>query len=251
MNKLMKVLILSVFALGLASAQTILSSTTLSAAITSNSQTTITVASESGMLAPGTTGPVNTVLYVDRELMFVTALPTSTTLTVQRAKGIGAGGRPTAHLSGATVYYANTANGMAAPAYFSQVSWPNENWGSCTSGSEAVLPRIYVYSGAIADCIGSQWTQTNAPGKPTLATGVTIPAGVLTATGTIMTTDTGTAAMTGITVPNGWSPGMCLTFSPGGAFTWTTATNIAASGTAVANKSLFACWNGTKWAMSE
>lgn len=65
----------------------------------------------------------------------------------------------------------------------------------------------------------------------------TIPAGVFTPTHPITRTDTGTAAMTGITVPY---PTFCgrITILPGGAFTWTNATNIAVAGTAVANRAV-------------
>lgn len=62
----------------------------------------------------------------------------------------------------------------------------------------------------------------------------TIPAGVFTPGYPITLTDAGTAAMTGITVPYPDFQGR-ITLIPGGAFTWTTATNIAKAGTAVAN----------------
>jgi hypothetical protein len=73
--------------------------------------------------------------------------------------------------------------------------------------------------------------------------------GVLTPTGTVFTVS-GTAAITGITLPNGATPGFRLTIVPSGIFTWTTATNIAIAGTAVVNKALDFVWNGTKWVPS-
>ena len=259
MKNLMKLFILSALVSATMFAQTIASTTTLGAAITTTSQgnpyTTITLSSTSGMLAAGTQNQYNTVLYIDQELLGVISLPTSTTATVKRGLGLGIGSKPTTHANGATVFYFNTANTTTTqPTYAASYITTNggpENWGSCTSSAQIALPRINSFWGTKSDCIGGQWVRTDAPEYPSLATGVTVPAGVLTATGTIMITDTGTNAMTGITVPNGWAPGMCLTFVPGGAFTWTTATNIAASGTAVVNKTLLACWDGAKWAMSE
>lgn len=65
----------------------------------------------------------------------------------------------------------------------------------------------------------------------------TIPAGVFTPVKPITVTDTGTAAMTGIGVPYPSFAGR-ITIIPKGAFTWTTAGNIAVAGTAVANRAL-------------
>ncbi len=239
--------------------QTILSSTTLGAAITTTGTTSLTLASTSTMLNRGGANQINTCLYLDRELFGVISVDSSTKVTVQ-ARGascgaVGAAGRPTLHANGATVYFANTATlgnvTIPAASYIgSNIQTISENNGSCTATAELVLPRIYLYSGNIYDCMGGHWVQVNAPGHPFLGSVVTPPAGVMTATGTIFLTDTGTSAVTGITVPNGWAPGMCLTIIPGGAFTWTTATNIRNSGTATAGKTLFACWDNAKWDMS-
>lgn len=62
----------------------------------------------------------------------------------------------------------------------------------------------------------------------------TISAGVNAFNYPVTLTDTGTAAMTGITAPYATFAGR-ITIIPGGAFTWTNATNIAKAGTAVAN----------------
>lgn len=81
----------------------------------------------------------------------------------------------------------------------------------------------------------SSWgNQQNALQDPIVQT---IPAGVFTPTHPTTKTDTGTAAMTGITVPYPTFQGR-ITIIPGGAFTWTNATNIAVAGTAVANRAL-------------
>src|ERR1700722_11346388 len=96
MNKLMKLFALATIATGLCSAQTILSTTTLGAAITSTSGSanTITLASSSTMLSAGASNQINTVLYVDQELMNVLTVVDSTHVTVKRGAGAGIGARP-------------------------------------------------------------------------------------------------------------------------------------------------------------
>lgn len=76
----------------------------------------------------------------------------------------------------------------------------------------------------------------------------TIAAGANTFTHPITLTDTGTAAMTSITVPYPSFQGR-ITLIPGGAFTWTAAGNIAVLGTAVANRALDFVYNPVsgKW----
>lgn len=233
-----------------------LSSTTLGAAITTTNGTSLTLASTTGMQTAGPVNQVNTCLYIDKELFGVVTVVDSTHVTVTRRGGgcgaVGAGARPMTHANGATVYFVATqtigTTTIPAPTLIAKNDQPNaETFGSCTATSEVVLPKIYQFNGDIMDCIGGLWTLVNQNFRPTLATGVTIPAGVLTPTATMMITDSGTAAMTGITVPHGAAPGFCLTIIPGGAFTWTTATNLRTAGTAVAGKIILFCWDGSKW----
>lgn len=123
------VLLCAVFAHGQAS----LSSTTLSSAANVSS-TNVQVASASGITAG------QTVLYVDREAMFVNAI-SGTLASVTRGSN---GTRATAHISGATVYVGSPSQFVAFPKY-----------GACTRGNEAVLPVIDVNSGIIYNCFGS------------------------------------------------------------------------------------------------
>lgn len=60
---------------------------------------------------------------------------------------------------------------------------------------------------------------------------------------------TGALAITGFTNPTGIQDGARLTVIPDGAFTWTTATNIAVAGTAVVSRLLDFQWDATtsKW----
>jgi hypothetical protein len=113
--------------------QAALSSTTLSSAASVNS-TSVQVASASGLTAG------STMLYVDREAMFVNSI-SGTVIGVTRGSN---GTRATAHISGATVY-------LGAPNQFS--SYPR--FGACTRGNEVVLPVIDVNTGAQYNCFGS------------------------------------------------------------------------------------------------
>lgn len=76
----------------------------------------------------------------------------------------------------------------------------------------------------------------------------TIAAGLFVPDYPCTLTDAGTAAMTGITIPYAGFAGTIIIL-PGGAFTWTTATNIAVAGTAVANKAIHFTYNpvNNKW----
>lgn len=127
-------------AANLAVAQTALTSTTLSAAVTDPQARSIVVASATGFTAR------TTVLYVDRELMQIVAV-SSTTITVQRG---AIGTRATTHASGATVY-------VGAPSYFINY----DKAGTCTRGNEVVLPQVNIANGRIFDCFGGSW-QANA-----------------------------------------------------------------------------------------
>lgn len=225
--------------------QTILSSTTLGAAITSATQTTITLASTSTMQNAGTQNNPNTVLYVDRELMFVTSVVDSTHAIVQRAKGIGAAGRPVTHANAATVYFSLTSGPNPAASFFSTLQPDAETFGSCTSSQLLVLPRVYEFSGHIFDCMGGHWVQTNAPSTPVLGSVVASVAGVITPTGTVFHIS-GALAITGIALPRGWAPGMSIYVIPDGTFTWTAAGNISLLGTAVVNKTIIFTWDGTQ-----
>ena len=246
MKNTLKFLSLFLVAAALCFAQVTASSTTLGAATTTTT-TTITLASTSTMQGAGVTNQVNTALYVDKEYMTVVTVVDSTHALVKRAQAPGNAGRPMPHASGATVLFFNTTNGISAPRYFSNGSVEGDIVGSaCTAANELALPKIYNFTGRTYDCLGSLWVQTNAPNTPVYGGTVASPAGVLTPTGNILTVS-GTSAITGITVPNGWVPGMVLTLIPSGIFTTTTATNIGLASTAVVSKALLMTWDGSKW----
>lgn len=227
----------------LAFGQTAATTTTISAAMTAN-QNTVTLASATGVsVQAGAGNQIITGLFIDKEFMRVTTLVSGTTYNVQRAQEST---RQLPHASGATVWIGPLLNGPFVPTR----PETSEVAGACTATASPYLPLIYLVSGHKYDCLGiapaGQWVQTSSPGYPILGATVASPAGVLTPSGTVFTVS-GTNAITGILVPNGWTPGMALYIIPSGAFTWTTATNIGLAGTAVANKLIIFVWNGVKW----
>lgn len=146
MKKTLTILSLVLLFASLSFGQAILANTTLSAAVTSSSAQYVVVASATGINAPSASDPTKaTYLFVDRELMDVRAV-SSTTIQVVR----GAGGTVAApHASSAFVF--------VIPAY--QATWINKPApeGSCTRSNELVLPRINPSNGRISDCLGGQW----------------------------------------------------------------------------------------------
>lgn len=133
-----------------AAAQTILTNTTLSAAVSDGFAKTVVVASATGINAPSSSDYTKpTYLFVDRELMEVQAV-NSTTITVTR--GVSST-FAAAHASGALVF--------VVPEYLSynMAAIPQ---GSCTRSSEPVLPRISFVAGIVSDCLGGQWIQGDA-----------------------------------------------------------------------------------------
>lgn len=137
------------------SAQTILTNTTLSAAVTTPSpgngaSTLIVVASATGITAPSTSDPTkHTQLWVDRELMDVIGV-NGTTITVDRGYG---GTTAAPHVNAAPVFIipvSKATNFGVVPQ------------GSCTRANELLLPRINYSTGLVSDCLGGQWVQGDA-----------------------------------------------------------------------------------------
>lgn len=128
------VMLLGTLAFGQASYTT----TTLGAAVTS-SQTTLTVASTTGIT--GSVGGNGWGVYVDKEYIRVSAVDNSTTLEVIRGQS---GTKATAHISGAIAW--------AGPANYFTTS-PKE--GSCTAANEVVNPVVNTTNGEVYDCDSS------------------------------------------------------------------------------------------------
>jgi hypothetical protein len=222
-------------------AQTALTTTTLGALVADGSSLTVTVASATGITAPGT-GANFVYLLVDKELLAVRNV-NGTAIGVARGQN---GTRATPHINGSAV--------TIAPAIAIVNYTPS---GQCVRANLLYVPIIVggtlvqAHNGDTFDCLGAttagQLTQTNANGVATLGATMASVAGVLGAfTGQVLTVS-GTLAITGFTNPAGIQPGFAISIVPSGIFTWTAANNIALAGTAVVNKLLVFVWNGSKW----
>lgn len=122
------------------SAQTTLTQTALSAAVTTTNDNSITVNSAT-TFAAGTTHAV-----IDAEEMAVVSV-SGTTIGVVR--GIN-GTRATTHASGAVVY-------VGSPTYFDSVG----RYGSCTATNERVLPIVVPTEGKYYTCSSSNWVSAD------------------------------------------------------------------------------------------
>lgn len=170
MNKLSKITLALLAFCGLSFAQTGFTTTTLTNALTARGTAgttgtqgnfTIVVGSTTGMYAPGVnpsygsigspTAPNITYLLVDRELMRVNAVPSTTTVSVER--GVQ-GTKSVAHNASATVYVAYANQLLNSPPtgactaatfqYMPQYSFTDGNFYTCaTSGPNANLWTIY------------------------------------------------------------------------------------------------------------
>ena len=135
-----------------APAQTILTPTTLSTAISDSGGQVMTVASVTTVT--GYSVVAGTGVYIDKEYMTVkplNGLVSGTTLAVIRGQG-GTVSAP--HASGALVFFG------PPNAFYSKTAL--EPQGSCTRSSQIYLPYINVRVGQISDCLGGQWV--NAAG---------------------------------------------------------------------------------------
>lgn len=125
---------------------------------------------------------------------------------------------------------------------------------ACTSTSMVMVTPVLgtPTSGVLTNCTGSP-TFTNIKYSGLVATTAAAP--TIASAATIAPTApitfiSGTAAVVTITAPTPISAGGgAITFIPTGAFTWTTAGNIAVAGTAVVNRTLTLTYDvtTTKW----
>lgn len=223
---------------------TALTSTTLSAALT-NQANVLNVASATGITAP--TNNIFQQLYVINpettkgELMDVVAV-SGTAIQVARNQLFRQ-----AFLSGAYVVIGQspTKQAQGFGSFFE-----TDPVGSVTAANVSVAPYINVTN-------GNQWLRSLdglwVPGfnNPSPNKGVTTA--VASAASAVLPTGplfhiTGTAGITGFTLPVGFSGGSfsCI---PDGTFTWTTDSNIALAGTAVVSRVLTFTWSSqdSKW----
>lgn len=202
----------------LASAQqNTLTATTLSAAIGTSSVQTFNVASVTGITAG------NTVLFIEREAMFVNAV-SGTTVTVVRGYEATAG---VAHPNGAVVL-------AGRPQWFNKYD-PS---GSCTLANVVASPWVNIRNSQQWLCGITGWVPGFGNGDlpPGVTAAVASAAGQITPSGPLFHI-TGALAITGFVLPVGFQTGnICVI--PDGTFTTTTANNIALASTAVVSKTL-------------
>lgn len=217
----------------------LLTQTTLSAAV-SLSATVITVTSATGISAP-TNGFQQKLYIIDQnhtrgELVTVTAV-SGTQVSVARLDKY-----KNTHLSGALVliapidptlggFYEYDPNG--APGTAAAVN-PNtyQPWVNVDSGLQ------WLFSTITGSWVPG-FANLTQPAGPTTA--VASAAGATLITGPLSHV-TGTNAITGWTIPVGFTGGS-FTVIPDGAFTWTTAGNIGLAGTAVVSRALTFTWD--------
>lgn len=247
----------------LAFGQTAATQTTLSANISSG-QTVFTLASVTGITGQGAinnpTGGVSggnaitTDLYIDRELIAVVSVNTTAkTVSVLRGQG---GSQASAHASGVMVL-------AATPQAFFNYD-PEGYCGSTIINNQPGNPgQPPAYTPWINQRTSAQWlcssvTNTWVPGfgnpgtsgTPIALTAlVADAAGTVTPSGPLFRMGGGTNAVTGFVIPVGCNAtavgGCSFTVIPTTAWTWTTAGNIATSGTAVANHVIIFTWNAS------
>lgn len=155
MKTIKNILALAIFALFGVTAfgQVAMTTTTLSAAISSTA-TSFVIASATGVVAPSFAVPNQptgnqTVLYVDREAMFVTGINGTFVSVLRGYRNTVAEG----HANAAIVY-------VGPPSYFSDNDL--DHFGSCIAANETALPRINIATGHIFSCgTSGQWIQVN------------------------------------------------------------------------------------------
>lgn len=235
-KKILSIFAISLVLCALGTAQTTMTSTTLSAAITSITGTTVRVASATGITG-FTNGQPTTWIYVDKELMPVYSV-NGTTLVVQR--------------TGATALHASSAKVWVGPYNAFLQGDPS---GSCTAANQPYLPGVSVATGILWNCGNGQWTAFSTyTARPTVGA-------LLVAAATIAPTNpwhhiTGATTITTITVPPAFpASGGCVMLIPDliGSTT-STGGNVALASTFVVNKALTLCIDNTaatpKWVPS-
>jgi hypothetical protein len=209
---------------------TALTQTTLSAAITAT-QTTFTVASGTNLSNP-TLGKFQAIYVIDPgqtkgELMTVLSVA-SATVTVARLDQFKA-----AHASGSIVLIANVDPTLST-------FYEYDPSGAPPSASQ---PLTTPWVNAVT---GEQWliglNNIWVPGWNNRSSIKGVTAAVASAAGLIVPSGplfhiTGTAAITGFTIPTGFAGGS-FNVIPDAIFTWTAANNIALAGTAVVSKTI-------------
>jgi hypothetical protein len=213
-------------------------STTLSASVLA-ADNLINVTSATNMVAPSpaSANPTGSRLYIVApgttrgESMAVAAI-SGTAITVVRGK------------SGARTDFPNGSMILFGPANWFKDYDPS---GGCTAANTYSTPYVNVLTGSqwLCSTITLSWVPgwQNDVGPVAVTAAVASAAGQITPSGQLFHV-TGTAAITGFTMPVGWNGGgFCII--PDGAFTTTATNNIAKASTAVVNRPLCFMYDAT------
>ncbi len=248
MHRLLLALLLVTGLASSAIAQTVLNSTTTSAAITTTGATQMSVASATGFTAAGT-GSTLTYALIDREIVQVRAV-SGTVIQITRGQLSTVA---TPHVSGAIVWVGgSTAFNPYLPS------------GQCTRTALNFVPYIVTGGasagrgsevGSLWDCLGlttaGQWVETNDMGIGFSVLGSTVSSATsVTPTGTYFKMSGSVNPVSTITLPAGATAGFQLQIEPTGAWVTDTAGNILIASTGSVGKLLLMTWNGAKWAPS-
>jgi len=242
--------ILSLFALSLTvQAQTnTLVSTTLAADSTRNA-TSFRVTSTTGMNAPTSGIPASMLYVIDQgETIGQLVQVVSISGTTVRFSPRGSGANGNAHLSGALILVATSPDWF----YTANPSGPCDGVASAVNVPYITTPYLNTNTGQQWLCSSLTHTWVPGWGNRTAPGGVT--AAVASAAGAIIPSGplfhiTGTAAITGFTLPLGFVAGTFCAINDG-VYTWTTAGNIATAGTTTtAGQQTCFTWdsNAAKW----
>jgi len=233
---------------------------TISSGINTAYQTTITLASLTGVVGP-IQGTPQTLIYIDNELMAVTGTPNTALLTVPVQRGYQS---TTAmpHVSGTMVligapfqFYSSDPGGLAIPPVTSAFS-------ACNPLTIQSTPYLNYVTGRqwLCSSITNTWVPgwNNASFVDGIAVSVIASVAGSTPIGGPVFEISGTNAITGFTMNAGGAIGFngtafgggCFYVIPTGIFTWTAAGNISVAGTTtVITIPVTFCWNPTtlKW----
>lgn len=249
MKTLSKISLFAFLAAAMLPAQTVTPNTTLCAAVTSTTATSVCLAS--------TTGVVNqTGLYVDQEYMTVnlsnsqTLAATTAIVPVTRGNR-AAGSGPQTHANAAVVWVALTPSNSLVPGSNGFSFSSNLTAiGPCTRSAQTYLPLIFPTTNSARDCNG-QWVEYNAMGdnqkvSPTPIVLLTTNGALAVASGNYVITKAGVLADTLGAPTAGIQDGalIIITSSTANAHTLT-ATGLLGTGTASVNVATFAAQLGS------
>jgi hypothetical protein len=220
------------------SGQTVISSTTLTNAITPTT-THIVLGNNAGITAPGPNRSNLKNLMIDSEMFEAIAIDPPGTNFIHVTRGVRQSLRTT-HAAGAKVW--------AGPTTAFVQSNPV---GTCTRTALAYVPIISISTRQTFDCgvASGAWFRTDGPDTSYYGTAIASGASATVTPPAQTFKISGTSAITTIATPAGWAPGGCLNIIPTGNFTGAATTgNIGKAFTAVTGRVLKLCYgNAGLW----